>query len=147
MRPPNQIMMESIIAYGHYKYKDSPLFILCSGTPSNRTAFSNVLDIIATLDEWYGNTEQETTEWALEFEIWVRALLMDGSIILNPKHLALDEVKDEFLELLRYGRGNIRARYERMSTVDEESLKKAWIAAGKPEQFEFDPDACSSREG
>ena len=147
MRPPNQIMMESIIAYSHYEYEDSPLFILCAGTLCNRIGFPNVVDIIATLDEWYGNTEQETTEWALEFEIWVRFLLADGSIILNPKYLALDEVKDEFLELLRYGRGNIRGRYERMSTVDEESLKQAWMAAGKPDQFEFDPDTCSSREG
>lgn len=147
MRPPNKIMMESIIAYSHYEYEDSPLFILSAGTPCNRIGFPNVVDIIASLDEWYGNTEQETTEWALEFEIWVRSLLMDGSIILNPKHLALDEVEEEFLELLRYGRGNIRARYERMSTVDMESLKEAWMAAGKPELFEFDPDACSSREG
>lgn len=147
MRPPNKIMMESIIAYSHYKYENSPLFILPAGTPCNRIWFPNVVDIIASLDEWYGNTEQETTEWALEFEIWVRSLLLDGGIILNPKHLALDEVKDEFLELLRYGRGNIRARYERMSTVDMESLKEAWMAAGQLDQFEFDPDACSSREG
>lgn len=147
MRPPNQIMMESIIVYSHYEYEDSPLFILRAGTPCNRAEFYNAADILAALDEWYGNTEQETTEWALEFEIWARFLLLDGGLILNPQHLALEEVKDEFLELLNDGPENIRTRYERMFAADMESLKEAWMAAGKPEQFEFDPDACSSREG
>lgn len=140
-------MMESIIVYSHYEYEDSPLFILRAGMPCNRAEFSNAAAILAALDEWYGNTEQETTEWALEFEIWARSLLLDGGLILNPQHLALEEVKDEFLELLNDGPENIRTRYERMFAADMESLKEAWMAAGKPEQFEFDPDACSSREG
>lgn len=146
MEPPNRITMESIIAYSHYEYENSPLFILLAGTPCNRIWFPNVVDIIASLDEWYGNTEQETTEWALEFEIWVRSLLLDGGIILNPKHLALDEVKDEFLELLRYGRGNIRARYERMSAVDMSALQESWEAAGKPECFDYVTDKWFGRE-
>lgn len=146
MRPPNKIMMESIIAYSHYEYEDSPLFILRAGTPCNRAEFSNAADILAALDAWYGNTEQETTEWALEFEIWARFLLLDGGLILNPQHLALEEVKDEFLELLNDGPENIRTRYERMFAADMESLKEAWMAEDKPEQFEFDSDTCSSRE-
>lgn len=147
MRPSNKIMMESIIAYSHYEYEGFPLFILCAGTLCNRIGFPNVVDIIASLDEWYGNTEQETTEWALEFEIWVRFLLTDGSIILNPKHLALDEVMDEFLELLSSGPEDICTRYKRMSAVSIDTLMELWTAAGKPELFEFDPSASSGMEG
>ncbi len=83
----------------------------------------------------------------MEFEIWARFLLLNGGLILNPQHLALEEVKDEFLELLNDGPENIRTRYEQMFAANMESLKAAWIAADKPEQFEFDPGACSSREG
>ena len=74
-------MMESIIVYSHYEYEDSPLFILRAGMPCNRAEFSNAAAILAALDEWYGNTEQETTEWALEFEIWARSLLLDGGLM------------------------------------------------------------------
>lgn len=143
MRPPNKIMMEAIIVYSQYEYADSPLFLLYVGIPE----VPNAGGILAALDEWYGTTEQETMEWALEFEIWARAMLLYGGLILNPQHLALDEVKEEFLELLCDGPENIRTRYERMFDVDMDSLKDAWMAAGKPERFEFDPDTCFSREG
>lgn len=143
MRPPNKIMVEHIIVYSHYEYADSPLYILSTGIPE----VPNAGDILAALDEWYGNTEQETTEWALEFEIWARSILLYGGFILNPQHLALDEVMDEFLELLSNGHEDICTRYKRMSAVSIDTLMELWTAAGKPELFEFDPSAGSGMEG
>lgn len=41
-------------------------------------------------DTWYGDTDQETTKWALEYQLLTRMLVKENALILNPKHLELD---------------------------------------------------------
>ena len=36
------------------------------------------------------NTNQETTKWALEYQLLTRMLVKENALILNPKHLELD---------------------------------------------------------
>lgn len=41
-------------------------------------------------DTWYGDTDQETTKWALEYQLLTRMLVKENALILNPKYLELD---------------------------------------------------------
>ena len=56
--------------------------------------------LIKKFDEWYGDTEQETTVWALEYQIIVR-MLLTGYLIVNPKYLSLEDVMEKILFILK----------------------------------------------
>lgn len=59
-----------------------------------------VVDIIAWWDVQYGNTEQCVPEWATEFQLFVRNLVHDGALLVNPRQLAIDEVESELKDIL-----------------------------------------------
>ena len=58
------------------------------------------LQLIKRFDEWYGNTAQSVTCWALEFQLVVRMILC-GHLIINPVYLEIDEVIKEILEIIQ----------------------------------------------
>lgn len=65
-----ELVKEKVIAFEHYEYEGQPLYFLEQPMTEKQK-----LDLIQKFDEWYGNTDQETTVWALEFQIIVRMLL------------------------------------------------------------------------
>ena len=82
------------IEYSSYEYESHPLmfsFQLMSDTVK--------LLLIQKFDEWYGNTDQDTADWALEFQIVVRMILC-GFLVINPACLEIEEVLPELLEIL-----------------------------------------------
>lgn len=83
------------IAFEHYEYEGKPLYFL-----EQRMTESQKLDLIYQFDEWYGNTDQDTTVWALEFQIIVR-MLLQGYLVINPYYLALEEVLTDILDCLQ----------------------------------------------
>jgi len=72
-------------AYG--EYRDHPLCFVDIGKP----APEQIIDILSQYDEWYGNTDQDTEDYALEFQILTRMLLSDGKLLVNPKYLDVTE--------------------------------------------------------
>lgn len=83
------------ISFEHYEYERKPLYFL-----EQRMTESQKLDLIYQFDEWYGNTDQDTTVWALEFQIIVR-MLLQGYLVINPYYLALEEVLTDILDCLQ----------------------------------------------
>jgi len=56
-------------------------------------ALSNTqkLQLLTELDKLYADTEQETTEWALEYQVVARMLLHEGWLPFNTRHLNMGE--------------------------------------------------------
>ena len=54
-----------------------------------------ILDILRWFEDMYGNTFQNTSVWALEYELLARMLFHNRSLLFNPLHLNLPEVEDE----------------------------------------------------
>lgn len=84
----------TIHIYSHYEYEDYPLFFLSVHlTEKERMLF------IKHFSFWYGNTDQDTETYSLEFSIIIN-MLLSNSVVLNPKYLLLEEVLDDILMLL-----------------------------------------------
>lgn len=90
-----ELVKEKVIAFEHYEYEGQPLYFLEQPMTEKQK-----LDLIYQFDEWYGNTDQETTVWALEFQIIVR-MLLQGYLVINPYYLALEEVLTDILDCLQ----------------------------------------------
>lgn len=78
-----------IVFWQYYGYRSSkwPLAFI-----RMEISDSQVLRLLKQFDEWYGNTNQETTEWALEYQLLARMLLRGTPyMLLNPKFLDLDD--------------------------------------------------------
>ena len=90
-----KLVKEKVIAFEHYEYEGQPLYFLEQPMTEKQK-----LDLIQKFDEWYGNTDQETTVWALEFQIIVR-MLLQGYLVINPYYLALEEVLTDILDCLQ----------------------------------------------
>lgn len=93
-----------IFVYDNDEYADSPLYFL--GLKDAFTSrFLNgpgICQLLYQLDEWYGNTEQKTKDWALEYQLWARMILSLNApaIMINPRHLLIADVLDEIVEIL-----------------------------------------------
>lgn len=72
-----------------YEYMDSPLYF----SPITIDD-AQKLRLIQLFEESYGNTDQDTTDWSLEFEVVVRNIL-NGFLIFNPKYLIIEEIYNE----------------------------------------------------
>lgn len=95
MQNSEELVKEKVIAFEHYEYEGQPLYFLEQPMTEKQK-----LDLIQKFDEWYGNTDQETTVWALEFQIIVR-MLLQGYLVINPYYLALEEVLTDILDCLQ----------------------------------------------
>lgn len=83
------------IGYKYYEYESHPLLF----SPQPMSEYVKLL-LIQGFDEWYGNTDQDTTDWALEFQIVVRMILC-GYLIINPTYLAIEDVLPELVDILK----------------------------------------------
>lgn len=77
-----------VFCYREYEYENYALFFL--DLAGLGMTLENKANILKSLDHLYGDTPQETTEWALEYELWCRMLLQDDALCLNPRHLDMD---------------------------------------------------------
>lgn len=59
-----------------------------------------IVEILSMFDTLYGDTDQDTEEWALEFQVLTRLLVKHHAILINPKYLALNEAVEEFQRIL-----------------------------------------------
>lgn len=92
-----------ILTYNDGKYADSPLYFLrmLNERCGLRAYDAAVVRLLHQLDEWYGNTEQEAEDWALEYQLWARMLLSDAPcLMLNPRFLDMSDVLSEWVSIL-----------------------------------------------
>lgn len=82
------------ISFEHYEYEEKPLFFI-----KREMSDAQKLFLISKMDEWYGNTDQDTTDYALEFSIVVR-MILDNYLLINPSYLAIEEVLQDILEII-----------------------------------------------
>ncbi len=78
-----------------YGQKNYPLLFVHLPHLNNR----DIVELLRVLDVNYGNTEQETTDWALEYQVLTRMLIHEKALLVNPLHLDLSE-EDAMAELL-----------------------------------------------
>lgn len=109
-----ELVKEKVIAFEHYEYEGQPLYFLEQPMTEKQK-----LDLIQKFDEWYGNTDQETTVWALEFQIIVR-MLLQGYLVINPYYLALG--LKMYLLGINVERGNQRIGYWGCTAKVDEGL-------------------------
>lgn len=83
-----------ILSYSFYEFKRHPLYFLRIGLDMREQT-----KLLRQFDVWYGNTNQETEQYALEYAVITR-MLLNNAIVLNPKYLNLGEVLDELLLLI-----------------------------------------------
>lgn len=81
-----------VFLYTMYEYNQKPLaFIVLPTEPTD----AQKLELLRIADELYANTAQETTDWALEYQLWVRMMLCDSvcSLPVNTfaHHLSLGQ--------------------------------------------------------
>lgn len=73
--------------YPWYEYQSDVLAFIHLPEPLSADQKVDILQFLDT--ECYGCTAQETTEFALEMELWMRNMLCDSSLCINPKHLEM----------------------------------------------------------
>lgn len=91
-----------ILSYAFYEFKHHPLYFM-----KTRLNTEERMRLLRQFDIWYGDTDQETKQYALEYAVIAR-MLLDNAIILNPRYLALGDVLAELLPLIPT---NERERY------------------------------------
>ena len=126
----NNTTIYPISVFAHYEYEDHPLFILML---PDKIGDSLAAQMLHQLDEWYGNTDQDTTDWALEYQVWARNLLAGDGIVLNPRYLAITEVQDIIEDLLAEESYKNRRAYRAAMALDERKLLDVWSGLNRPD--------------
>lgn len=86
-----------IYVYNCYEYEDNPLFFASMPFMEERTK----IKILKELDLLYGDTNQETTNWCLEYQLWTRMLLHYNALMLNPVHIEIKDVEEAISKIIR----------------------------------------------
>ena len=77
------------------EYADQDYSLAFVRLPDLQENPKRILDILRWFEDMYGNTFQNTSVWALEYELLARMLFHNRSLLFNPLHLNLPEVEDE----------------------------------------------------
>ena len=89
----------------------------------------NILELLRLFDSWYGDTEQETTEWALEFQLLTRMLISSRALLTNPSFLAIDN--EMFYTIGEHLSDEDYQTYKKEFTRDEKEVRKLYRKAEK----------------
>ena len=90
----------TLLIYTYYEFAEEPLLFM----PLPEIQDIQKLAMIHKYEEWYGNTDQNTTDWELEFVVFVRNILINH-LIINPKYLELDKyLLMEVLDIIKLER-------------------------------------------
>lgn len=84
----------SIDQYDYGEYEEEPL--LFSKLQLN---IEEKYNLIYAFSQWYGDTAQDSEEFAFEFLVVTRGI-MAGDVVMNPRYLLLDDCLEELVELL-----------------------------------------------
>lgn len=126
----NNTTIYPIRVFAHYEYEGHPLLILML---PDKIGDSLAARMLHQLDEWYGDTDQDTTDWALEYQVWARNLLAGDGIVLNPRYLAITEVQDIIEDLLSEESYKNRRAYRTAMALDEQKLLDIWSGLNRPD--------------
>ncbi len=82
-----------LLFWEHYDYEthQHPLAFLDFHGAGMDLQESQVVRLLQLLDELYGDTNQETPVWALEFQVMTRMLVHERALLINPLYLNLGE--------------------------------------------------------
>lgn len=80
-----------------YEYEDKNYPLLFVRLP--HLSNLDTVQVLRVMDMAYGDTDQETTDWALEYQVLTRMLIHEKSLLVNPLYLDLSE-EDTMAELL-----------------------------------------------
>lgn len=78
------------------EYKKNPLLFVYLPHLNNR----DIVQLLCEFDTFYGDTDQETTDWAFEYQLLTRMLVHDKCLLVNPKYLDLSEVVDSIAAMI-----------------------------------------------
>lgn len=131
---------------GNLQYgEDISLFFLdihCK-TTNIEMAKAATTGVLAQLETWYGDTDQDTEEWALEYALWARMLLHFSeyqplSIMLNPSHLNIE--MEQMMALMQYVAfvGGVEAvDIYKAVMANLTAVRQAWKNEGEEECFTY----------
>jgi len=60
-----------------------------------------IVEVLNKFDTLYGDTDQDTEEWAVEYQLLTRMLVKHHAIMVNPKYLVLQDAIEEFKPIMR----------------------------------------------
>lgn len=84
------------------------------------------LDIVKLLGEFdllYGDTAQETTEWALEYQVLTRMLVHEKSLLVNPSFLDISE-EEVLQKILGCMPDAAKTTYQEARQLSDEEIQK-----------------------
>ena len=117
-----KVQTSDYMFYNSYEYEqDVPLAFVSLTHPSAKLNDSQVLELLRRFDVLYGSTDQDTTDWALEYQVLARNLIHDGALILNPRYLDLPECLEEIMDILTPLQAMLYR--EALSTSEEDLLQ------------------------
>lgn len=100
--------------YDNYQYAETPLaFVELFGLRPIQK-----VELLKELDQLYGDTDQDTPEWALEYQVAARMLLHDDWMVVNPQMLEIAEAKDGLLHIMGPDNARIWEAALEMSPAD-----------------------------
>lgn len=127
-----------LVSYDRYDYQGRPLYF-----SKVQLSESQKLQLIFKFNEWYGNTDQATTVWALEYEIIVRMILA-GYLVINPFHLEIDDVKKEMEAIIAHipethacSTDTIKGLTRFLLTIEEPYARDTQVYTGNPKDDEI----------
>ena len=82
--------------YDYGEYRTAPLYFINIGDIGS----DNILKLISQFDTWYGDTDQETTTWAIEFQKLVLMLINHQMLLVNPRYLLIADILYELNGML-----------------------------------------------
>lgn len=119
---------QRLIFWANYEYEDRPL---CFVRLEDKLPADAIVRILSLFDLWYGNTDQETTDWALEFQLLARMLLSDDALLVNFKYLELpDECLDELTDILSDVDSELGNQYRRAFAMTQEQIDSLYLKEG-----------------
>ena len=119
---------QSLIFWANYEYENRPL---CFVRLEDKLPAEAIVRILRLFDLWYGSTDQETTDWALEFQLLARMLLSDNALLVNFKYLELpDECLDELTNILSDVDSELGNQYRRAFVMTKEQIVSLYLKEG-----------------
>lgn len=104
----------------YYEYEDENYPLLFVELPhlNNR----DIVCLLRLFDKLYGDTNQETTEWTLEYQLLTRMLVTEKQLLVNPKYLDLSDT--EGIDVLNAIPVEDRSRYLSARNITPEQVQR-----------------------
>lgn len=114
---------EGCLFWMHYQYEDEnyPLFFVRLPGLTN----ANIVQLLNNFDLMYGSTNQETTDWALEYQLLTRMLVHDKCLLVNPLYLNI-ATEGIFRDLTKGLSERDLEIYKKARRVSHEAILKAF---------------------